>query len=468
VRIKLNHYDFLIIFFFSVLLFQHSWVEGFFHDGYLYAELGKNAAGGLWLVPHLNNAVYSEFFHHLPFVFILEGLFFKLFGASFVTARIFAGIFSLLTLIVLIDWVKKEKGDKLAWLTGIMLTITLPLIKKSRFPNLDLPLMLFVLLSLKYYFKKAWYLCGIFFGLSLLTKGPIGLFIPLIILSHLIMTKKISILKTIKPWLGLGLGFLIFGIWPLSLWFSGKIYIFHNWFSFTFMHTLTDSRGVQTSFFTYFIFLLKNCGPLFVGAVYSFWLYRKEKITCDFYILMSILFFNFLLLLSIPEFKYSHYLMPLYPSLAFLAAYSLKNINEKVEIKIKNFYQGLVILVTLVLLIFPVTTKTKRDKEIYKLKNIFEQTQIAPKVWKIIDGVYPFWSLNNLTSWHDLGLVQQVKLDKFTVNLDHEVILISENNWLKIKPQYQDRLFPLYKFSKMNMIVLITPDMMNKDYLYKE
>mgnify|MGYP003974948359 CR=1 FL=1 len=451
-----------------VLLFQQVWVPGFFHDGYLYAEMGKNASNGHWLVPHLNSAVYAEFYHHLPLIFILEGIFFKIFGASFITARIFAGLFSFITLAVLMDWVRKEKGEKLAWLTGMMMTFTLPLIKKSRFPNMDLPLMLFTLVSLRFYFKKSWLLCGVFFGLALLTKGPMGLFIPIIIFIHIFLTKNLTLLKSYRPWIGLSLGFLIFALWPFALALNGKISIFYSWFDFTFRHTITDARGTETSVFTYFIFLLRNCLPIFIGAIYSFWYYKKENLHCSFFLLMGTLFLSYLLLLSIPEFKYSHYLIPLYPAMALLAAFGLKNISEEVEIKIKGIYKGLVILVTLTLLTFPVTTKIRRDPEIYKLKSLFEQAKQTPKVWKIIDGIYPYWSLNNLTSWHDLGLVQQVSLDGMKTIADHEIILMSEINWIKVKSEFKGRLIPLYKFSKMKMVVLITPDMMNKDYLYKE
>jgi 4-amino-4-deoxy-L-arabinose transferase-like glycosyltransferase len=468
-RLKVENFHYVIITFYCVLLFQHAWVPGFFHDGYLYAEMGKNAAfDGYWLVPHLNNEVYSEFFHHLPFVFVLEGLFFKIFGASFVTARIFAGFFSLMTLIILIDWVKKEKGEKLAWLTGVMLTITLPLIKKSRFPNLDLPLMLFTLVSLRFYFKKSWLLCGVFFGLALLTKGPMGLFIPIIIFLHLIFTKNIRSLKRIKPWLGLGLGFAIFGIWPLALSLSGKISIFYSWFNFTFLHTITEARGVESSVFTYFIFLLKNCAPLFIASFYSFWIYKKENVKCEFFLLMGSLFLSFLLLLSIPDFKYSHYLIPLYPAMAFLAAYSLKEISEKIELRIKNVYLGFAVLVTLVLLIFPITTQIKRDPEIYKIKAYLDMAHVKPKTWKIVDGIYPYWSLNNLTSWHDLGSVKKIKSNNIGIIEKSEILLMGEIVWNKLKATHRSKLIPLYIFHNKKMVALITRDLMNDKYLFGE
>ena len=80
------------LFFLAIVVYaQQAWVSGFFHDGYLYASLGKNAAiKDFWLIPHYTEQIYSRFSHHLPFIFILEGIFFKIFGASNTTARLFS------------------------------------------------------------------------------------------------------------------------------------------------------------------------------------------------------------------------------------------------------------------------------------------------------------------------------------------------------------------------------------------
>jgi hypothetical protein len=51
----INDKKFLIIMALGVIVYlQHSWLQGFFQDGYLYAAFGKHAAeNGHWLVPHL-------------------------------------------------------------------------------------------------------------------------------------------------------------------------------------------------------------------------------------------------------------------------------------------------------------------------------------------------------------------------------------------------------------------------------
>ncbi len=48
-----------------ILYFQHLGTKGFFHDGYLYANLGKNAYQmGRWLIPFHSETQYFEFFHN--------------------------------------------------------------------------------------------------------------------------------------------------------------------------------------------------------------------------------------------------------------------------------------------------------------------------------------------------------------------------------------------------------------------
>ena len=465
----------VIILFYLALLMQHAWVPGFFHDGYLYAEFGKNAANGKWLVPHLNEVVYSEFFHHLPFVFMLEGVFFKFFGASFLTARLFASLFSLLTLILLLKWVYEEKGEKSAFFTGAIFTLILPLIKKSRFPNLDLPLMLTTLASLKFYYnaykhnlKKDWIFCGLFFGLGLLVKGPVGVFVPMVILFHLVVTKNTKKLFDIWPWCGLVLGCFLFCLWPLLLKLNGQSEIFFKWVDFVFFHTLKDGRGESSSSLTYILFLLKHCGPWFLLSAFSIKYYKKIGKNDPLYLLFLTTFLSILILLSFQRFKYSHYLIPVYPALAFLAAYSLQGLGDKIVLKIKTCYRGLAVLVVLILLIFPLTTSIKRDREIYKLKSYFEMANTTPKQWKIVNGVYPFWSLNNLASWHDLGVVQSVSKNSLKTIEEGDVVLIDSSVWKEIKMKVSGDFTPLYKFKKRKMVVIISNSLIQDDYMFLE
>ena len=182
--------------------------------------------------------------------------------------------FTIATLTLLIYWIAKKKDDKKKWwpwFTAAIFILIPPLIKKSRFVNLDIPLMFFTSLSLYFYWNaflgniRHYWGYGIFFGLALLTKGPIGFFIPIITTIHLLSTKGIKKLFDKYLFLATILGFFILGLWPLILYLTNNFDIFLNYFNFTFLHTIKKGRDAESyRFFLYFIFLLKQCSLWFL------------------------------------------------------------------------------------------------------------------------------------------------------------------------------------------------------------
>jgi len=463
-----------------VLYLQQAWVQGFFQDGYLYAALGKHAASqGHWLVNHLTDATYREFFHHTPFVFILEGLFFKLFGASYLSARIFSALFPLVTLMVLYKWIKKEKGEVTAFLVCLFFIFLPPVMKKVRFPGMDMPLMLFTLVSIMFYYrayaenlKKYWLGCGIFFGLALLTKGPMAFFIPLAILLHLLWTRKLRLLASITPWGSLLLGFMIFSLWPLSLKLTGQFDIFEKYFYFTFVHTVAEGRGVsEFTFFQCLIFLIKQTAPWLILTLFSIYLALKVCAKDDLLKLFISLWVAVFVPLSLVKFKYSHYMMPMYPAYAFLAAYPISFFSKDV---IKKIYQGFVyvtIIVTLGLLIFPLTTEIRRDSEIFEIRKLIELMPIKPNTWGIVNDAYPFWALTNLNAFHDHSNTHELTTESLLSMVEQD----DGKNWIFLIPSsvYQNhfdlldvKLKKLIYFEKQDMIVAIERSVFDDNLMF--
>jgi len=408
------------LFFMATLVsLQHAWVPGFFSDGYLYAAFGKNAAlNGYWLVPSLTQESYNEFFHHTPFIFILEGVLFKVFGASYVTARIFPSLFFLLSILVIYR-LKEQMKDGLYLLAIFFFITTPPLIKKVRFPNIDLPLMLFFFVSFCFFYmaitknKKNWYGCGLFFGLSLLCKGPVALLIPTCVLISLALSKRLSHLKSSTPWLGLILGGVIFSLWPLALGLTGKFYVFENWFEFTFIHTIKNSRGDSSPVYTYLLFLIKNAPLWFfftlIGTFYSF------KSRNFFQTSILSFFWGMIIFLSFASFKYSNYIIPAYPFMAILAAIGFTQLLPRfVTNRLLNSVPYLFAAASLVLLVFPITNEGRRDRGIFEAKKAFKSVGFSPSEYYIVDGVYPYWNLNSLNAWEDLKILTRAikKSDK--------------------------------------------------------
>ncbi len=444
----------------AVLYFQMAWVPGFFQDGYLYAAFGKNAAElGHWLVPHLSESTYPRFYHHTSFVFILEGLFFKLFGASFVTARIFAGLFSLLTGVYLFRFLKKNNYESIAYISLLIFYLIPPLMKKSRFPNLDLPLMLFFTISLGSYWNaylrgkwRDWLLCGLFFGLCALTKGPMAVWIPLIIFIHLLVSKSSKTLMGVRPWAGLSLGLVIFSLWPLSLKISGNFDIFINWYKFTFLHTMVESRGEASPFYTYIIFLLKNVNLWFLLSVFGIFHVLKSS-TSELLRFCVVIYLVIVISLSFMSFKYSNYLIPMYPFLAILAGFGIYSLKSNACDSIVKFFRVLTPVAVLVLLIFPVTNTSKRDPELFRAREVFSYVNFKPISWVNYKGAYPFWSLANLNGFID----QSKTYNSESVDNDSSVILVKKDklkNALEntyISEHYKRAMF----FKKKNIILLI-------------
>jgi len=193
----------------------------------------------------MTETVFNEFRDHTPFIINLLGLLFKILGIGYAQARLFAGIFGIIATILVYLLVNKKFGNKTATLSSLLFLLSLPVLKQSRFPNQDVPLMLFNALSVYsfYYFyetrKKIYFISsGIFFGLAMLTKGPLAVFAPLSIFLFLVIKRDFKVLFSLIAIGSLVLGLLVFALWPLTLYWNGRIDIFWKYLDFTFVGTI--------------------------------------------------------------------------------------------------------------------------------------------------------------------------------------------------------------------------------------
>jgi 4-amino-4-deoxy-L-arabinose transferase-like glycosyltransferase len=441
-----------IVVLFCALYLQQAWVPGFFHDGYLYAALGKNAWElGHWLVPHLNEYVYPEFTHHIPFTFILEGLFFGAFGSGYTQARIFGALWIAFTVLLMLWWGEKKGERTWAWWSSLLFILIPAVMKKSRFPSIDLVLIFFCFATLVMLERsletkrfRDWLLAGIAFGGGLLAKGPIVVAVPIAFFLFLLTQKKTKTLICIKPWASLGLGLGLFSLWPLALYFADKSYIFTAWVGHTFKHTIVDGRGEPSSSLTYLKFLLIQCAPWLILVGVGLWKRFKkgeQNSSFDLHVIFALVLF---LILSTASFKYSHYLLPLYPSLAIAAGFVLSRLSFSVWEKAQRIVMGLAIAAALVLLIFPITNKTTRDADIFSLLETIETLPASPTAWAIVDGAYPFFALNNLLSYHKKGLVleaSQSEAEGIALGTDAIPEVFKGRDWIfLVRPQTWETL----------------------------
>ncbi len=167
--------------------------EGMFVDGVTYSAISNNLANGIgsnWN-PHYTKTLYPEFREHPPLVFIIQSLFFRIFGDAFYTERIFCFIVALLTALGIANiWklmnVNKELSNDY-WLP-LFLWLLVPLVAWSYKNNmLENVMGLFTIFAV-YFLMKAikeghnFYLLagGIFILFAFFSKGFPGLF-PLVV-----------------------------------------------------------------------------------------------------------------------------------------------------------------------------------------------------------------------------------------------------------------------------------------------
>lgn len=405
-----------------LFFFHHLSQLGFHMDGLIYAAMGRNALlKDAWLVPSMSETMFNTFHDHVPFMIILQGLFFKVFGISFFTARLMVNLFSFATFLSIIYFMRKKANNFQVVLATFFFILSIPMLRHSRHPNFDMPLMLTCFLSINFYIqaielnsKRDWFLSGIFFGLAMLFKGPMAVFVPVTIFVHLIVTKKLGILLRPVPWLALFSGFAIFSLWPLSLLSIDKFAIFKDWFNFTIINSIMGSRGaVKNEYFTYVFYLSTFTPAQIICMLVSFYKLRRSKIS-EFYLVHLIFFLVVLGMTSMMKFKLSHYLTALYPSLAIIASLGF---NNGAKFKLQQIITLTMLSAGLIVFFLPQKPEKIRDYEIFEIRRVLNEKKLKAESYTVETGAYPFWSLVSLMSFLDGTRVDEVnsanlKIDK--------------------------------------------------------
>jgi len=442
----------------GLIFLHHLNQPGFFHDGYLYAALGKNAAElNEWLVPSVSKAAHTRFHDHIPFVFILEGAFFKVFGSGFWQARLFVNIFSLLIVYEIFKKLRKYRYYEQSLVAIFFFLISLPFLKQARYPNLDIPLTYFILMALFKYFdivaekkKSDWLLVGFWWGLALLTKGPIAFVVPIVILVHLVSSKKIfKELKLKEPWIGLFVGLVVFFIWPFLLWLTNNLDVFHGYIQHTFFNTIKDSRGTLKNDYLLYVRHLATFVPLnLILTFFAVFKYFKLKIKDEFFELNLILVFVVLILMSMMKFKYSHYIIPIYPFLAILSAFGLTQI---LKIDWNKYLAIFLILGGVAINIVPPSESSFRDRDLFDLQKVLVEKNLQQLDWIVVQGTYPYWAahnfhayINHKSVYEESGLQDKPKM----------IYIIGNSSWDSLAEKKGKYIF-LYKFQKTDSVAVV-------------
>jgi len=160
---------------------------------------------GDWITPVFN----GEAFFDKPVLFNwLNALSFKLFGITEFAARLPAALAGLGCVILVWQLGRRLYGEKAGFLAGLILATSLEFMILSRVVQYDIPFTFFVTLSLFCFAmgvndqsKRRLYFFGFYAAaaLAVLTKGPIGVILPgMIIFIYLAVARRFHLLKELQ------------------------------------------------------------------------------------------------------------------------------------------------------------------------------------------------------------------------------------------------------------------------------
>lgn len=323
-----------------------------------FAECAREMlATGEYLRPQIN---FSPFWEKPPLFIWFQALSMQFFGVNEYAARLPNAICGIVTLLVIYHLGKKlyDKTFGWLWVLAYIGSILPHLYFKSGI--IDPWFNLFIFLSLIFVMRdtnseqkslltKNIIIAGIFSGLAVLTKGPVGFLIAALAwVAKLLIYRELSVLKIKR--------FTLFGCFALLTalsWFGVEIIKNGTWFvsefiTYTIRLAKTEDAGHGGFVGYHFVVLFFGCFPASIFALrallkrYNFF---DEKV--DFTRWMKILFWVVLILFSIVQSKIVHYSSMCYLPLTFLSALTLKSFLE--DNKVMNWTKTLLVSVGVLL-----------------------------------------------------------------------------------------------------------------------
>ena len=199
---------------------------GLWTDESIYAQTAREMArSGDWITPTLCGRSYLI---KPPLYHWLAATAFHLFGETELAARLPQALFGVATILSVGWFATGLFPKKSGWLAGAALLTSSGFTIGARVAGMDVLLLLCITLSLVSFFKgyrrktarRPWFLAsGFFAGLGMLAKGPLGLFIPaMVILVFLGMRRDLRIAFSRAALEGGLVALLTVSVWYAPVW----------------------------------------------------------------------------------------------------------------------------------------------------------------------------------------------------------------------------------------------------------
>lgn len=310
---------------------------------------------------------FTSFWEKPPLFFWMQVASMKLFGINEFAARFPNALFGFFYLITFYFIGKHHFSAKfgLTWALLFFSSLLPHLYFKSGI--IDPVFNFFIFLSIYFMIisfnsehrNYAWLsmLSGIFSGLSVLTKGPVGFLLLALTFAAYIVIKRFKILPNFRSILLFIFGFVI----PLSIWVGIEYYsngwdILIQFIEYQLELFSSNVAGHEQPFYYHFVVVFFGCFPISIFALPLF--FKKDaQIPYDLKTWMLCLFWVVMILFSITTTKIIHYSSLTYIPLSFIAAlyfYRSKMKELKFSKLILNLFLVTGILMGLIITLLPV------------------------------------------------------------------------------------------------------------------
>jgi len=341
-------------------------VCGFFIHGYpIYIlDEAKNSEAaremflsGDWLVPKFNDVLRTAK-PPLHYFFMILG--YEFFGVNPLGARLFSSVFGALTFSSVFFFAKKFINVRVASISWFVLLSAVFFVQLFHQSVPDPYLIFFVSVALfcfidfyKYRKKISLTIFYAFLGLGTLSKGPVAIALPGLIVFLFLLTKKEVFNKKVfqyYPILGIILMLLVAAPWYIAVhkatdgaWTEG-FFLNHNINRFN-----SEMEGHGGIFLVTWAFVILGLLPFSVFIIQAFkrgWIKRKDSFI-SFSLISSAVFIIFF---SVSGTKLPNYTMPCYPFIAILLGIYLNNIIKgKEQLKWFNISLISILVISVVL-----------------------------------------------------------------------------------------------------------------------
>lgn len=325
---------------------------------------------------------FEPFQEKPPFFFWLQALSMSIFGVNEFAARFPNAIIGIITLLLIFRIGTRLKNENfgIIWALIYIASLLPHLYYKSGI--IDPVFNLFIFLGIVFLIKthncninklrtKSIILSGVFIGLAIITKGPVGLL--LLLLTFLIYWISIKFKKIISI-----KEIILFGITAFLitvLWFGYELTQNGPWFIIEFIEYQLELfsqpvAGHKQPIYYHFVVILLGCFPMSIIAIPR--LFRSNKSdSIDFEKWMRILFWTVLILFTIVSTKIVHYSSMCYLPLSFLASLELYERREQILNKslINNLVLSFGILFSFILTLLPIIAFNKETLLLPYIKN---------------------------------------------------------------------------------------------------